>query len=347
MRIGEISFCDKVGYNIRSDETKKMILDEVEKKYGLKIIAKHFEKYNERSLNVLNQNPHMVCVRSNGNPYFLYLTRYNHTDLCIFIDKKIQQGYFLPRMIVTHMMFGKNKAIHDDTIIDGEMVKTKDGKWMYLMNDLLVYQGQYLKDTNLVRRLNMLYACLETEYHEDDMNPFTVAVKRFFTYDELPCLEDHANSLNYTCRGVYFKPLFLKFKDILINFDDSLVKKVKREKVGGTFMLQRDIEQEAVQETPTKHEPKPVVDTHSKQTTLYDVSSQSQSQTRSFATRKTSSPDVYEMLDTDGTIVGTACVPTLALSKKMRVLFEDKNLVDKIDLKYVFNERFNKWSPML
>lgn len=353
MRIGEISFCDKVGYNIRSDETKKFILDTVEKKYGLKIIAKHFEKQNERTLNVLNQNPHLACVRSNGNPYFMYVTRYNHNDLCIFIDKKIQQGYFLPRMIIVHTMFGKDCRVHDDTIIDGEMVKTKEGKWLYLMNDMLVFKGEHLNDTNLIKRLNMLYDLLGTDYVEDDMSPFSIAIKRFFNYDELKTTDVfnvHVRDLNYTCRGVYFKPLFLKFKDILINFDDSLVKKVKREKIGGTFMMINDNNDNIINESndaqspPSRFHPPhtPRMPSPPPPPPLEHTNNH-----RKFMTRKTGSPDVYELLKIDGSVEGTAYVPTLMVSKKMRLLFENKTLVDKLEIQYVFNEKFSKWSPVL
>ena len=42
MMIGEISFCDQIGFNIKTDETKRFILDMLQRKYGLKIITKHF-----------------------------------------------------------------------------------------------------------------------------------------------------------------------------------------------------------------------------------------------------------------------------------------------------------------
>jgi hypothetical protein len=338
MRVSAISFCNTTGYNIRSDESKKFILDRIEKRFGIKIIAKHYEKYCEpKSLDILNKNPHMVCLRSNGNPYLLLLTRHNNMDLSIFVDKKIQQGYFLPRMITYHLMFGKNKQVHDDTIFDGEMVKTKDGKWLYIINDLIVCKGTYLSDVNLVKRLNMVYDLLDTEYIPDELCPFKIVVKKYFTYDEIKSnMMSHINIIPYTCRGLYFKPLFLKFKDILINFDDSLIKKVKRDKIGGGFQLQSSQQQVLPPSVNCQVNINQITD-----------NSDDQSLSKLFWTRKTSSPDVYDMIDTNNNIIGSACIPGMKVSKYMREVFAEKNMVDKVQLSYLFNDRFQKWVPLL
>lgn len=340
MRIGDISFCDKIGYNIRSDETKKQILDKLEKKYGIRIIARHYDKFDQaRSIPVLTRNPHLICARSNGNPYMLYLTRYNFVDICIFIDKKVQQGYFLPRMIVSHLMIGRDPAVHDDTILHGEMIKKNDGSWVFAINDMTVYKGRLLYEENLVKRLNCVYALLESEYIEDDMTPFKLVVKKFFAYDEVEALEKHIKSLPYTCRGLYFKPLFIKFRDILFNFDDALVKKVERYKVGGTFMLNTGEEQ--VGGTPP---PPPKLQQHTSNTAVKKTPTQTHTK---YYTKKTSSPDVYDIFDEHGVSVGIACIPTLALSKKMRLLFETKTIIDKVHLPYVYSDKFSKWVPQV
>jgi hypothetical protein len=327
MRIGEISFCDKIGYNIRSDETKNHILEKLQQKYSIRIIARHYEKFEEeRSMSILSRNPHLMCARSNGNPYILYLTKYNFVDICIFIDKKVQQGYFLPRMIISHLMIGIDPSVHDDTILHGEMIKKNDGSWVFAINDMTVFKGKLLTEENLVRRLNMLYTLLKNEYIEDEMTPFKIVVKKYFTYEQAAELEQHMNTLPYTCRGIYFKPLFIKFKDILLNFDDTLVKKTDRVKVGGTFMLKDTTEQ--------------LPEEQRKRTDGECTQEQSSTkvETTSFQTKKTSSPDVYDIFDGNGLNIGIACIPTMVLSKKMRTLFETKSVVDKITLPYVFND---------
>jgi hypothetical protein len=334
VHIGEISFCDKTAFNIKSDDTKKQLLDHLETRYNLKIITKHFDKFEQRMISNLNNNPHMVCVRSNGNPYFLYLTKINFVNYCIFIDKKIQQGYFFPRMIITNYHF--DDKLFNDTILDGEMIKKNGEKWVFMVNDLIVYNGSYLRELNLIKRLNMLYNMLENEFNPDLMHVSHIQVKKYFKYDELEkMITEYIPTLQYSCRGIYFKPLFLRFKDILVNFDDSVVKKVEREKfkhIGNFLLLNED--KTAIIENIPKNNIK-----------TQQINSSDEDKTTKFQVRKTSSPDVYEMFDSKGIMVDTACIPGMKVSKFMRELFAKKNVVDKIELEFEFSEKFNKWIP--
>jgi hypothetical protein len=327
MQISEISFVDKIAYNIKADDTKKHILDSIEKRYNLKIITKHHERFDERLMPTINNNPHLVCARSNGNPYFLHMMKYNFTNYCVFIDKKIQQGYFYPRMIICNFHF--DDSLFSDTILEGEMVKTKSGKWIFVFNDLLVLKGEFLSDSNVVKRLNLLYETLEKDFKPDDMDICQFAVKKYFKYDAIKELvNDHVPKLPYTCRGLYFKPLFLRFREILINFDDSVIKKVERKKYknAGNFLLNEDAVEIIKQQEQIVQQNKEC----------------------NFNIRKTSNPDIYELYDINSNKMdGTACIPTLKLSKAMYHLFQNKNVVDKVPIKCEFSEKWNKWVPML
>lgn len=327
MQIAEISFADKIAYNIKADDTKRYILDELEKKYMLKIITKHHERFDEKLMPVINNNPHLICARSNGNPYFLHMLRYNYTNYCIFIDKKIQQGYYYPRMIICNFHF--EEKIFDDTIFEGEMVKTKTGAWVFLINDVLVLKGKYLQDVNVVKRLNSLYEVMQNDFKPDDMDICHFGIKKYFKYHQMDeLIKDHIPQLPYTCRGIYFKPLFLRFKEILVNFDDSVVKKVERKKYKhvSNFLLN-----EPVPEAPSK----PKTELHTSSSQLFNI-------------RKTSNPDIYELFDTKtNQLVGIAAIPTMKVSKAMRILFEHKNVVDKLSLPCEFSEKFNKWIPVV
>lgn len=366
MMIGEISFCEQIGFNIKSDETKHFILDRIQRKYGLKIITKHFDKYEDRMLENIQKRPHLLCVRSNGNPYFLYLTKINFVNYCIFIDKKIQQGYSYPRMIISHFKFNDN--LFDDTILDGEMVKNSSGGWSFLLNDMLVLRGQHLTEYNLMKRLNLLYAALESSFVPDVNDICKMLVKKYFNYTEsLQITEHHIHEVDYSCRGIYFKPLFLRFKDILINFDDNLIKKVERTRYKHlkSFMLTEDGEKLLDPETSSISS-NSSAKSHGSSKSLSGVSNAS-CETKgdqrvaasdvvvtervtgvvSFNTRKTSSPDVYELLDGNMQLVGTCAVPSIKISKYMREVFANKNIVDTVSMHFIFSTKFNKWIPTL
>ena len=387
MQISEISFADKVAYNIKADDTKKYILDNLDKRYNLKIISKHHDRFEEKLMHSINNNPHLICAKSNGNPYFLHMLKYNFKNYCVFIDKKIQQGYYYPRMIICNFHF--SDSLFDDTVIEGEMVKTNSGRWLFVMNDLLVVKGSYLNESNVIKRLNILYEVMENDFTIDDMDICRFSVKKYFKYHEYDeLINDHIPKLPYTCRGIYFKPLFLRFKDILVNFDDSVVKKVERKKYKNTsnFLLndpesqpepepqhrhtpreappQHQLREAPTREAPPQHQlreappppPREAPPQHQLREAVpreapphqtresFDLSQK----IRPFNIRKTSNPDIYEIFElSTNTMAGVACIPTMKVSKYMRNIFENKNVVDKVEIRCEYSEKFKKWIPLV
>jgi hypothetical protein len=303
----------------------------------------------------MQKKPHMLCIRSNGNPYFLYLTKLNFVNYCIFIDKKIQQGYSYPRMIISHFQF--NDSLFEDTVLDGEMVKTTEGYWSYLVNDLVVYKAHHLTEQNLVKRINLLYELLEGSFTPNNTDICRVLVKKYFTYSNgIDMLHTHVQNVNYSCRGIYFKPLFLKFRDVLINFDDNLVKKVERQKFKHlkSFMLKDDdvIVQKKDDDTSQSNEDTSSCSSYSIEKSSCEQSKSSDDeneweQCKAFLTRKTSLPDVYELYNSNMTLCCYACIPSLITSRFMRNLFQNKNIIDCVEVQYRFDDKFKKWIPAM
>ena len=79
MQTGSISFCDKTSLNVKSIDAKNCFNDKL-KSYDIKILNKHFRKYDENSIQVIKKNPFLVSLKSNGNPYILFLSRFNKTE---------------------------------------------------------------------------------------------------------------------------------------------------------------------------------------------------------------------------------------------------------------------------
>jgi hypothetical protein len=199
-----------------------------------------------------------------------------------------------------------------------------------------------------------MYQTLEKSYTPDHNDICFFKVKKFFKYTEATdILENHIHNVDYSCRGIYFKPLFLRFKDILINFDDNLIKKVDRQKYKHvkSFMLQED--------------EKMLLNKHDDNGSVCSVSSvsngsndsnpdipscsyeSSNEQLETYNTKKTSLPDVYELLNNNQKVIAIACIPSLAISRYMREIFAKKNIVDVVPIKYTFSQKFNKWMPVL
>lgn len=310
MQTGNISFCDKIGMNIKSEDFKQIILTQLEDNYGLRILNKHFEIFRQDiSIEKMSKNPYMFCLKSNGNPYFMYLTKVNNINTCIMIDKKIQQGYFLPRMIIVHQMF--DDKLFENTLFDGEMVKDKSKIWIYLINDIYVHCNEHLSDINLIKRHNIMYRIFDNMYTDNKLY-FKIQIKKLFDLSEIyTAINEFQNKMNYTSRGLLFKPLFIKFRDILYNFDDSLVKQNIKTKLS---TINEFIETDLASE-------------------------------RIFTIKNTQIPDIYNLYDKNE-YIGNASVNSLSVSKFCFNLFKDTSLQDVFIVKCKYNTDFQKWTPL-
>jgi hypothetical protein len=328
MHIGEISFCDKICYNIKSNEYKKQILEELSNLCGFQVIQKHHENYRDSFLNILKSKQHLISVRSNGNPYLLYLTKYNNANQCIFIDKKIQQGYFYPRMILSKMRF--DDALFDGTIFDGEMVKKEDNsKWSFILNDLYSLKSISTLNVDLIDRINVIYNILSLGYIEEDISCCDLQVKKYFHYYQFDQINDFIKSLPYTSRGIYFKPMYTRYKDILLNFNDELIKK-KIKTCTKTFKEtynNTDIQVENKQVENIE----PIIENIEK--ILYG--------------KKTGEVDLYELYDSfdSKTFSSYACIMKMSTSKFMKSEFDKANITQKIPLRCKYNANLKKWVP--
>jgi hypothetical protein len=342
MHIGEISFCDKVCYNIKSNDYKKQILEELEEKYCFKIIKKHFETYNNSFLDSLKSKPHMISIRSNGNPYILYLTKYNFVNQCIFIDKKIQNGYFYPRMILSKINF--EDSLFEGTLLEGEMIKNNN-TWVFAINDIFSHKSKKTENIDLVERINDISYILENNYFPDKMDCCDIILKKYFKYSEYSSIPEFINRLPYTSRGLYFKPLNNSRKDILLNFNDSLVKRDLKKKISdGIFSLKEKPEDE-------KHIEKHIVKTNSPvvihNNILNNLENNSTTNEKVLYGKKTEDIDVYELYESleACSLHSIACVMKMETSKFLRNVFKDTPITQRVKLLCEFNAKQKKWKP--
>jgi mRNA capping enzyme, catalytic domain len=353
MHTGYISFCDKLGLNIKSHEVKEKIMNDLQNKYNIRIIRKHYEKLDHVTIQKVQKNPHMACLRTNGNPYYLYLTRYQFVNQCIFIDKKVQSGYYLPRMIINKLRFA-DRLFERDTLLEGEMVKDIYGNWIFLIHNIIAYQGLHLENDNIIKRLNIVYDILEKEFVQDDTDVCILQVKKYFTCDKLHELVNvFMPTLPYTCRGIYFTPLYMRFIDILYNFDESLIKKVERIKYQEDNTFTNNIKeiQDIVSRKggvspcisrPTTPMPATTPPPQTQSETL-DLSQELQ-----MMIEKTHMVDVYNLYDMlTKKHVGIAAIIGKQNSRLLQDMFKQVNSQTRLTVTCKYVPRFKKWSPLL
>ena len=332
MHVGQISFCDGFGYNIKSDEDKERISEEL-KSLNISVLSRQYERFGtDTTIRAVKSNPHLLSVRTHGNPYFMFLTTVNGVQQCIFIDKKIQPGFFHPRMILTKLWFDAD--LFSGTVFEGEMVSSTN-TWTFLINDLVVDRGLHLGNVNLVRRVNYAYEILSKKFARDGMDPCKLEIKRYFPYEGLhDMVNTFIPTLPYGVRGIVFKSLFLKFRDILVDVRDEaeirqgrerMKSKRKDAKVTNDFKL---LSKSMSMSMPVAEE----------------VNVEKEKIIQMFDMKMTSMPDVYELFH-KGIKTDVACIPNIAISKEMRDIFAKVSTSSTINMRCAYNERFKKWVP--
>lgn len=363
MQIGYISFCDSTAFNIKSENVKKNILNTIESLTGIKIIQRHFNNFNDNHFKKLNDIPHLVSLKSNGNPYLLFLTRINFTNISIFIDKKIQPGYFLPRMIVSYFQF--DDSLYSNTLFDGEMVKIKGNKWNFILNDIYIHKNNNLSNQNIFNRLDIIYNILNSDVNVNHYDICNFKLNKYFKYSEMKYMvEEYKPKLNYTCRGIYFTPLYFKFKKVLYNFDSTLVNSVKRVKYqnNNEFMssnssIIKNHNQNQNRNIPIsikKDEPKNTnihefINTNKKDTSRVLSKDTSKDTIKEFYIERTDMPDVFYLYDINtNERFTTAYIPNISTSHYLKEIFKEVTIVTKlkVNCKLIKKNNKDKWCPI-
>jgi len=335
---GIISFSDRVAFNIKSNDHKDIILDQLKSLYNIKILQRHHHNLDNNNVNFILSN-HLMNLRSNGNRYYLYFTLYNNIETMYFIDKKIHPGYQRPRIIFGRGLF--DKKLFKNTLLDGEMVKCKDNKWTFLINDIICYEGNYLNKKMLPERLKIIYNILEHQYTQDKtIDVCTFKVKCYFNMckESIENIMELSSNLNYTCRGIYIWPYDIKYKPKLYNFDESSVINVVRKTKDITEFKSMEIANNTS-----------IADT-TKDTSIVEITKELNNEEKILFIVKTNEPDIYNVYDNEDVLnkpsIGIALVQTLSDSKLLRNSFRDKNAITNIKFVCVFVEKFKKWRAM-
>lgn len=338
MHLGIISVADRVVHNIKSDDVKQAILDDLATLYNIKIIQKHDHRLDEHNVRYVKSNPHLVSLRSNGNRYFLYFTLYNDIPIIYLIDKKITPTYNKPRITLIRGLF--SAELFSNTLIDVEIVKHLNGEgWTCICNDIIVYKGQRLSKYMLPQRLEILYSLLANEYTPDKIiDIFQYKVKTYFNaYQEsLSALLEMSKKLDYTSRGIYFWPYDLKYIPKLYNFnEDKIIPVFRKTKDDNTFKITSS--------------PSHTINTAKPQQTS-NISADPSATTMVFYISKSNEPDIYNLYETENILtskkVGIALIPNMSTSKMIREAFRNSNLTTTMKVKCLFNSIFNKWYPI-
>ena len=337
MQTGIISFGDRVAWNIKCNITKDVILNELLNLFNIRIIQKHYFNIDESNIKYLTKLPHLISLRSNGNRYYIYFTLYNDTPIIYYIDMKIHTGYEKPRIILARGLF--DKSLFKNTLLDGEMIKTFDNKWIFIINDIIAYEGNKLDNMILPERLKLIYNILNDKYTQDDIcDVCTYKVKNYYYLSKKSINElmDLSKKLNYSSRGLYFSSYYLKHKPKLFNFNENIIVSVQKKIKDVTVFKELNKSDEISVINPSIISSSNITPLNISYTDLW--------------ISKTDEPDIYNIYDNHNILtsnkLGIAFIASLQDSIKMRNIFKDTSTTITLKFRCNYNEKFKKYQPI-
>jgi len=139
-KLSDISFCDKKCSNVNNNDFKEEFIRFIDDKYDIKVVDKLYVFLNPSILKNVLYHQHLLTPLTNGNPYLLYLTRIDNTNCCFYIDRKLKGGFSFPKIHCVKYQFADE--LFTDTMFSGELVRDKNRKWFFLIDNLLIYKGK-------------------------------------------------------------------------------------------------------------------------------------------------------------------------------------------------------------
>ena len=339
MDVSEIKFCNKTAFNIKNNREKSNIIKYIYDTYHLSINKSYFKFYNDSYLQNITKNEYFVNTLTQGTEYWLFLTRINNEKYSLFIDKKLQKNHTFPKMIITTLRFKDH--LYNDTLFNGELVRSYKGNWTFLIDDLIVYNGRLYKQPS-IEKIRKLHTILKTECILDNIiHICPLKIKHFFTLEDLNyIITDFIPSCNYNIIGLTFIPFL--YNEQPIRFYFKLDKNTSKHNIQ-CFKASNSLETSIKQENYLlKNENTEILYSH------LDLSYDSNTNKRlfTFQMNSTKLPNVYTLyiLDNNKLIKHSiAKIDTLECGEYMRRIFQKKKQY-LIDCYYY--KMFNKWTPV-
>lgn len=221
--INKTSFCNKEVDNITSNDLKKDIINQMKLRTSLTPFSKYAKIFNINYMKNFN-NPHILCLKSYGAPYLLYLTKINNINYTLLIDKKVKNGHDYPKMFIIQYRF--NDELYNGSMFETELLRNNDNEWNLLIGDIYYYKGNMLKEMSIVDRITKIHDIMLNEFIDDEYcNICPIVIKKYFEInnkDEV--INNFIPNLNYKTRGIYFVPININYSKVLYMFSEEELK---------------------------------------------------------------------------------------------------------------------------
>ncbi len=171
-----VDFCNSKAYLIDSKDLKEKVFLECESLFDCSLKRDNFpgpQPVTIEKKNLPLKEKYMVCEKSDGERGLLLLLQISTKPMCFMLNRK-NELYF--------MDFSFKKEVFEGSVFDGEMIKTKEGVWHFLIHDCFSYNGtSFINSPH-----NLRYACgidlIVKRYSSRETDPFLLKTKLFYEY---------------------------------------------------------------------------------------------------------------------------------------------------------------------
>jgi hypothetical protein len=355
-QIQDISFCNKTADNVVDKNLKGIIIKAIRDNYDINLQDKNFVNLSPKIIKNVSNNQHLLSLRSTGNPYHLLLIKVNNQNRCFFIDQKLKTGFTLPRMIHVNYQFAKE--LFDGTIFDGDLVRDKCHRWVFIISDILVYRNRKLiqstdkkLDMTIIERVKLIDKILSQQYQPDqifDICP--LLVRKFFLYSQYDeMINQFMTSLPYQIKAVCFHTLNNQFSNYVYNLSEDERENKEKENGYKTDLAKiscnnndnnndntRDTSMRIGKPLKTDNKINDKIEKFNKNGNVI------------FQIVKTSFPDVYDLyfINDENQLEkynDHPLIKTMEISLRLRSLFETVDKTENVYIKCVYAPHAKKW----
>jgi len=214
-----VDFCNSKAYRVESSDLKEKIMLECDTLFGFKLKRGYFPGSQPvaveiKDLDTLKKEEYMVCEKTDGERAVLLLININNKPMCFIINRN-NELYF--------MDLSFKKEVFEGSIFDGELIKTNNGSWNYLIHDCMIYNGRSFIETTHEQRYACIIDLILKRYQNKETDCVNIKTKLFYRFGpELTKTWEHIQKTTENkIDGLIFTPIN---KPVKLGRDYSLFK---------------------------------------------------------------------------------------------------------------------------
>ena len=121
-------YFNQKGFEIQEKELRQEVYQNIKKIGHYNVTSKYYNFLNKKNLSEIQDGEFRVSLSSFGKKYILFLIKINDRRYSILINKKNE--------IMVTCQYKFHQSLYDGTLLDGELVKNENNKWIFIVNDI-------------------------------------------------------------------------------------------------------------------------------------------------------------------------------------------------------------------